>query len=60
MSDPEGTPAPSIWPVTLALGVSIAAAGVVTQWLVVVAGAALAALAIAMWTAEMVKEAPEA
>lgn len=60
MSDPKGPPGPSIWPVTLALGVSIAAAGVVTQWLVVVAGAALAAIAIAMWTAEMIEEAEEA
>lgn len=60
MSEPKGPPGPSIWPVTLALGVSIAAAGVVTQWLLVAAGAVLAALAIAMWTAAMVEEAKEA
>jgi hypothetical protein len=47
-------PAPSIWPVTLALGVSIAAAGVVTHWLVVVSGLLLTVLAIAAWTAELI------
>jgi hypothetical protein len=47
-------PAPSIWPVTLALGVSIAAAGIVTHWLVVVSGLLLTVLAIAAWTAELI------
>ena len=48
-------PRPSIWPVTLALGVSIAAAGVVTHWLVIASGAVLAVFAIVAWTADAVR-----
>ncbi len=48
-------PRPSIWPVTLALGVSIACAGVVTHWLVVVSGALVTIYAIAAWAADAVR-----
>ena len=54
MSDQRHLPEPSIWPVTLALGVSIAAAGVVTHWLVVLSGALLTALALAGWIADAI------
>lgn len=49
-------PPPSIWPVTLALGVSLASIGVVTHWTVLAAGAAVAALAIAGWVADALRE----
>lgn len=55
MSERHRPPRPSIWPVTLALGVSIAAAGVVTHWLVVVSGLLLTIAAIAAWTVDAVR-----
>lgn len=50
-------PAPSIWPVTLATGVGLAAAGVVTSPLVVVAGGLIATLALIGWIRQAVDEA---
>jgi len=48
-------PRPSIWPVTLALGVSMACAGVITHPVVLVAGALLAILALGGWVADAVQ-----
>ncbi len=50
-------PAPSIWPVTLATGVGLAAAGVVTSPLLLVAGLLIAALALVGWIGQAVDEA---
>lgn len=50
-------PAPSIWPVTLATGIGLAALGVLTSWIVVVAGAAIAAFALVGWIAQALAEA---
>jgi hypothetical protein len=55
MSDRHRLPKPSIWPVTLALGVSIAAAGVLTHWLVVLSGTLLTIVAIAAWAADTIR-----
>ena len=46
---------PSIWPVALALGVSIACAGVITHWVILVGGALLAVLALGAWVVDMVR-----
>jgi hypothetical protein len=46
---------PSIWPVTLALGVSIACAGVITHPVVLAGGALLTALALAAWAVDTVR-----
>jgi hypothetical protein len=52
----ERHPAPSIWPVSLATGVTLAAAGVLTSWVLVVAGLLLAAVAVGGWIAESLEE----
>ena len=54
MTEPE-LPRPSIWPVTLALGVSIASAGAITHPVVLVCGAALFAFALAGWVVDSVR-----
>ena len=61
MNDHPGPhqPAPSIWPVTLATGVGLAAAGVVTSPLLVVAGLLIAALAMIGWVRQAVDEAAQ-
>ena len=51
-------PAPSIWPVTLATGVGLAATGVVTSPLVLVAGALITLLALIGWIGQALDEAP--
>ena len=48
-------PQPSLWPVTLALGVSIASAGVITHPVVLAGGALLAAFALAAWVVDSVR-----
>jgi len=48
-------PPPSIWPVTLALGVSMTCAGVITHPVVLVAGALLSILALGGWVADAVR-----
>jgi hypothetical protein len=48
-------PRPSIWPVALALGVSIASAGVITHWVVLAGGALLSVVALAAWIIDMVR-----
>jgi hypothetical protein len=50
-------PAASIWPVTLATGIGLAALGVLTSWIVVAAGAVIVALALAGWIAQTLEEA---
>ena len=46
---------PSIWPVALALGVSIACAGVITHPVVLAGGALLASFALAAWVVDTVR-----
>jgi hypothetical protein len=48
-------PRPSIWPVALALGISIACAGVLTHWVILAGGALLAAVALAAWIVDAVR-----
>ena len=48
-------PRPSIWPVALALGVSIACAGAITHPVVLFGGALLAMCAIAGWVVDAVR-----
>ena len=48
-------PRPSIWPVSLALGVSIACAGVITHWVILVGGALLTVLALGAWIVDAVR-----
>ena len=48
-------PRPSLWPVTLALGVSIACAGVLTHWVVLVGGALLSVVALGAWVFDAVR-----
>jgi len=48
-------PRPSIWPVAFALGLSIACAGVITHWVVLVGGAALTVVALSAWVVDTVR-----
>lgn len=56
----EGRPtqgrAPSIWPVTLATGIGLAAVGVLTSPLVIVAGALIAVAALFGWIRQALEE----
>jgi len=54
---PVHQPAPSIWPVTLATGVGLAAVGVLTSPIVLAAGALIAALALVGWIRQALEEA---
>lgn len=54
MSAHGTTARPSIWPVALALGISIACAGVVTHWVILAGGALLVAVALAAWVVDAV------
>ncbi|HTJ61441.1 MAG TPA: hypothetical protein VL333_09660 [Candidatus Saccharimonadales bacterium] len=54
MTDGHAT-RPSLWPVTLALGVSIACAGVITHPVIVASGALLAAFALTAWVVDSVR-----
>jgi cytochrome c oxidase subunit IV len=49
-------PSPSIWPVTLAVGVGLAAVGLITNWFVLVSGALITALALYGWIRESLEE----
>ena len=51
-------PAPSIWPVTLAVGVGLGAVGLLTSWFVLAAGGLVAALALVGWIAQALEETP--
>lgn len=59
MNDHQPThgPAPSIWPVTLATGVGLAAMGVVTSPIVIAAGAFIIAAALVGWIRQALEEA---
>jgi hypothetical protein len=50
-------PAPSIWPVTLALGGTLAAAGLITDPFVLVAGAVFTVAGLVGWIAQLTEEA---
>jgi len=50
--------APSIWPVTLAVGVAIVAIGVLSSWILIVAGAVLVFVALFGWIGQTLREAP--
>ena len=54
---PAHGPAPSIWPVTLATGVGLAAVGVLTSPLVLAAGVLIAAAAVIGWIRQALEEA---
>ena len=54
---PAHGPAPSIWPVTLATGVGLAAVGVLTSPLIIAAGALITAGALAGWIRQALEEA---
>ncbi len=54
---PKDGPAPSIWPVTLATGVGLAAVGVLTSPIVIAAGALITAFALAGWIRQALEEA---
>lgn len=57
MSSQAHAPAPSIWPLTLALGVAIAAIGILTSWILIVAGGVLVLVALFGWIAQALGEA---
>lgn len=46
-------PAPTVWPMLLALGLTLAASGFVTYWMLAVAGGALALVGLAGWSAQL-------
>ena len=54
---PAHGPPPSIWPVTLATGVGLAAVGVLTSPIVLVAGVLIAILALVGWIRQALQEA---
>jgi hypothetical protein len=54
---PAHGPAPSIWPVTLATGVGIAAIGVLTSPVVAAAGVLIAVAALIGWIRQGIDEA---
>ncbi len=53
-AQPRDIPAPTYWPVTLALGVTAVAGGLVTSWVAAAVGAALIALALYGWIGDLV------
>jgi hypothetical protein len=54
---PAHGPSPSIWPVTLATGVGLAAVGVLTSPIVLVAGVLIAVAALVGWIRQALQEA---
>ena len=54
---PAHGPAPSIWPVTLATGVGLAAVGFLTSPIVLAAGGLIAAAALVGWIRQALEEA---
>jgi hypothetical protein len=54
---PAHGPSPSIWPVTLATGVGLAAVGVLTSPIVLVAGVLIAVAALVGWIRQVLQEA---
>lgn len=49
-------PRPSIWPVTLAAGLTLGVAGAATGWVVGLSGAGIALLALFFWVRDVVAE----
>jgi hypothetical protein len=49
-------PAPTVWPVALATGATLLAAGVVTSWFVSLAGAVLMVTALIGWVSVLLDE----
>ena len=49
-------PAPSIWPVTLATGVGIAAVGALTSPIVIAAGGVMTVIALVGWIRQALEE----
>ena len=49
-------PEPSIWPVTVAVGVGMAAIGLITIWVVLLAGAIVTTVGLAGWIAQSLEE----
>ena len=49
-------PQPTVWPAALAMGATLAAAGLVTHWIVSLAGAVLAITALVGWVELLVRE----
>jgi hypothetical protein len=54
---PTHAPSPSIWPVTVATGVGLAAVGALTSPIVIGAGVLITALAIFGWIRQALEEA---
>jgi hypothetical protein len=52
MSEHEHLPQLSVWPVVLALGVTLILAGVISSWIVSLVGVALLLFSIWSWTQE--------
>jgi hypothetical protein len=53
---PTHGPAPSIWPVTLATGVGLAAIGVLTSPIVIAAGGLVTVMALVGWIRQALEE----
>ncbi len=53
---PERLPRPTYWPAALALGATMALLGPVTLMAVTIAGACVAAVALAGWIGEIIRE----
>ena len=53
-------PAPTIWPIALATGVTLLAIGLITSLVVLAAGAILVAASLAGWTRILLTEEAEA
>ena len=50
---PEKLPKPSVWPVTLALGVTLLSFGIVTHWIMSLVGFSLFLLAAGGWVGDL-------
>ena len=52
-AEPEHIPAPTVWPATMALGVTFIAFGVVTTWIMSIPGWILLFFSTAGWIEDM-------
>jgi hypothetical protein len=50
---PETLPRPTAWPITLALGVTLLAFGIVTQWIISIAGLVVFLVACGGWFGDL-------
>lgn len=50
---PTVIPSPTVWPMVLALAVTISLWGILTSWVFVVVGLALSVLSLIQWIGEM-------